>query len=164
MTYRPRRSGGTLTRWRWWLAALLLAPATAGAAAAQDLCAEIAPLVALAGSPADRGSQGKCNAEVPGLGDASCQVANRSGGSISYCQWVFPYRSVEATATFRDFARQLESCFGTEAVQGAGPGVNHPDSYAQRRYTAGPASVSLSLKDKAALDRTYVFVIVAGKK
>ncbi|MDJ0610886.1 MAG: hypothetical protein QNJ67_18055 [Kiloniellales bacterium] len=165
MSNCPRHgSGDRLARWRPWLAALLLVPASAGAAVARDLCAEIAPLIALASSPADPESRGASSAEVARLGEASCRVVTRPSGGISYCTWTFPYRSDEAAAAFEDFADQLESCFKPEAAQGGGPGVNHPDSYAQHRYTAGPASISLSLKDKAALDSTYVSVIVSGRK
>ena len=162
----PRHaSADTLARWRlrWrlWLAALLLVPASAGAAVARDLCAEIAPLIALAEGPSDKLPD---IPQTPGLGEASCRLETRPTGGFSYCSWTFPYRSDEAAATFEQFADQLEGCFGPEAAPGGGPGVNHPDSYAQRRYTAGPVSISLSLKDKAALDSTFVFVIVTGSE
>lgn len=36
--------------------------------------------------------------------------------------------------------------------------VNHPDSYDLLQFNFGPAIVSVSLKDKAALAKTYVFL------
>lgn len=38
--------------------------------------------------------------------------------------------------------------------------MNHPDSYAARRYELARAEVRLSVKDKAALGKTFVFIRV----
>ena len=41
---------------------------------------------------------------------------------------------------------------------------HHPDTYALRRYETPRAEVSVSLKDKIALGRTFVFIRVQDRR
>ncbi len=72
------------------------------------------------------------------------------------CQWRFEYRALEAHTLFEKIGAALEACLGPEATQDAP--VNHPDSYDLRVFSAKDGAVYLSIKDKAALDATFVFL------
>jgi len=72
------------------------------------------------------------------------------------CQWRFAYRNTQARGLFEHFSAALESCIGPQvALDG---GVNHPDSYDLRQFNAAGGVVFVSIKDKAALQQTIVFL------
>lgn len=79
------------------------------------------------------------------------------GGSSDDCYWRFEYRSERAIAGFAKLASLLKAC-STQLVSEAEPGVNHPDSYEQLQATYSTVELSLSLKDKAALSESYIFL------
>ena len=74
----------------------------------------------------------------------------------------FSYRNVEANAAFEALNQSLQSCFGGSAEVAKDQGVNHPDFYEQRRYQLDQVVVTVSIKDKSTLQRTYVFIGVHG--
>lgn len=110
---------------------MLTALGLAGPAAAQD-CDWIAPFVAGA-TPPDKAA---CDAGV--------------------CQWRFAYRDGRARDMFEAKGSELEACLGPAMEQG--DQVNHPDSYELRQFQAEGRAVYLSIKDKAALQQTIVFL------
>ncbi|MEM6374950.1 MAG: hypothetical protein AAF686_01840 [Pseudomonadota bacterium] len=74
------------------------------------------------------------------------------------CQWSFDYRSAAANALFGHISADLVACLGpAKALE---PGVNHPDSYQLRQFEAPERLISLSLKDKASLEQSFVFLRV----
>ena len=75
---------------------------------------------------------------------------------------MFDYRAPEAEMMRRHLASGLKACLRATAVA-AETGVNHPDSYDQQRFRAEGAELSLSLKDKAALDKSFVFLRVGDR-
>ncbi|MEM7213087.1 MAG: hypothetical protein AAF479_14550 [Pseudomonadota bacterium] len=81
----------------------------------------------------------------------------QSGGRELHCRWSFKYRATEAKATQVRLASSIQTCLNATKVAPE-QGVNHPDTYDQQRFLIGKAELSLSLKDKAALQRTYVFL------
>ena len=76
------------------------------------------------------------------------------------CQWAYAYRDPAAQSLFEDMASQLSMCLGTEVASDAP--VNHPDSYDLRQYYGQSqgqgADVFLSIKDKASIRKTFVFL------
>ncbi|MEM7075357.1 MAG: hypothetical protein AAF484_09750 [Pseudomonadota bacterium] len=74
------------------------------------------------------------------------------------CRWDFAYRATAAGALFDTLSETLSACLDP-ADAPAAP-VNHPDSYAQRQYRAAQTAVSVALKDKAGLDKSFVFLRV----
>ena len=52
----------------------------------------------------------------------------------------------------------VTSCFGAGAVVSSDTGVNHPDTYDLQMFRTVAGTVSVSLKDKGALQQTYVFL------
>lgn len=74
------------------------------------------------------------------------------------CQWRFDYRSKSATGLYDMFSKQLENCLGSEVT--VDEGVNHPDSYDLRQYQSKSGMIYVSIKDKAALQQTIVFLRV----
>ncbi|WP_317054574.1 hypothetical protein [Roseovarius rhodophyticola] len=98
------------------------------------------------------------------LPDATCQQSvDLSGATKETCHWTYPYRTPEAEAAFTQWSDALLVCFGAEQAQLSDQPVNHPDSYTLHRFDTGTAQVSLSLKDKAALGRTLVFLQISPK-
>lgn len=83
-----------------------------------------------------------------------------SGSSSHHCAWSFPYRSDHAVEVFEGLGSSFQACLSDGAVHGSDPLVNHPDSYDTRIFNLGDRMAILSLKDKAALQKTYVFVRV----
>lgn len=88
-----------------------------------------------------------------------CAIALQTNGQTStYCYAIFDYRSEQANDAFKQLQSKLSSCFSPLKAQGAGDIVNHPDSFDQKQYCADQNDLSLSLKDKATLNQTLVFL------
>lgn len=143
--------------------------ASLSAAHAQDLCADIDDLVEQSGSSfvdagADVGDETGDRVGTRVLADATyCRVTASAQNSTYYCAWAFPYRAEIAAETFDQLARDVGACFGSRATVHKDQGVNHPDSYDVHRFQTVQADVSVSIKDKVALDATYVFIRVQGR-
>lgn len=89
---------------------------------------------------------------------AVCQTSAVSGKETSsVCYWEYKYRNQDASETLDRFINALQSCFAVDQVPDDQP-VNHPDSYDLYQYVIDETRVSLALKDKAALNKTYVFL------
>ena len=142
--------------------------ATAGTAVARDFCGEISALVGDAAGDFSQSldvSQAEADGPLSRLaheGEADCAVAGPAGGRYYICLWQYPYRAAAATQTFALLDREVRACLGSDALASDDPGVNHPDSYDQRRYAAGEATVSVALKDKSARGGTFIFFRVEG--
>ena len=156
---RRRRSLGS----RFGLAALLAL--SCEGAAASEFCAHVTRLVEGAHSNFADWPRGEAEPmAAPAMADAErCSlVLILSGARVYQCAWTFDHRSDAAYAAFESFDRSLQSCLGDSAQVERDRRVNHPDFYDQRRYRVARAEVTLSVKDKSALQHTYVFVRVQG--
>ncbi|MEL7469154.1 MAG: hypothetical protein AAFN27_11915 [Pseudomonadota bacterium] len=88
----------------------------------------------------------------------TCGTALTTGGGREiHCRWSFAYRDEAAIKLHDRIASDVETCLNATAVPQE-DGVNHPDSYDQQRFHTGDADLSLSLKDKAAIHTTFVFL------
>lgn len=87
----------------------------------------------------------------------SCSHALGPNGVKSlHCAWPFAYRSGQGASAFDAMLTEVGDCavqIPTEPSR-----VNHPDSYDLRQFRLVDATVSVSLKDKSALARTYLFL------
>ena len=141
------------------LALDLLAVATP--ARAQDACTPLSQTLAAARQNFDAWS---ATPNVPRFDQAkACDLALTASGQRVYsCRWAWSYRSDKAAETFAALDRRIQRCL---AVPAGSPeaGVNHPDSYRQHIYQSGDIRLSLSLKDKAALAQSLVFLLVRGR-
>lgn len=79
------------------------------------------------------------------------------GGSQLHCGWAFDYRDAAAIDAFTQGLASLEGCFVQTTPD---QDVNHPDFYDLRLFEADGQEIGMSLKDKAALGQTYVFLRV----
>lgn len=87
----------------------------------------------------------------------SCARAVGLNGARSlHCAWPFAYRSVQGTSAFDAMLAAVGDC--AVSIPTEPSRVNHPDSYELRQFRLGGATVSVSLKDKSALARTYLFL------
>lgn len=163
MTYSPTGPYRCLVRL---LFCLLMMTTAAGAqsAKAAALCEGVNALVVHARSNFSDGTAQSAVAAARPLADAEkCTMSRSDSGANAYhCIWGFPYRDVAASAFFGAVDADLRGCFADSARFAADQGVNHPDTYDQRRYGLDDVVVTVSLKDKSALGRTYVFLGVYG--
>lgn len=130
-------------------------------ARADEMCADVNSLIKHAQTGFSDLTPQKFNPPNPPLlPDAeNCrQVQLISGDPAIYCTWGFHYREADAYDTFRTFNVSLRQCLGQGADSGNDLPVNHPDTYEQAVFHLGQTTISVSLKDKAELGRTFVFV------
>jgi hypothetical protein len=144
-----------------WLGAFL---AGVGTSQARDFCADIVYLIdqsrsGFADVMDERNGDSGAHENSPILDSASyCRVTKTLRGSAYHCGWEFPHRAQEAYDRFDDLVRRVDACIGRDVVGQNDRNVNHPDTYALRRYETPRAEVSVSLKDKSALEQTFVFI------
>jgi len=139
--------------------AMVAAMATVTPSRASGLCSDIDTLI----QSAREGFAGNA-ASLPVLRGASeCEFARQPGGGIYYCVWSYRLRAAEARRAFEEMDGQLRACLGQHAQARSDPGVNHPDTYDARQYPVLGARVTVSLKDKGALQRSLVFVRVDSR-
>lgn len=94
---------------------------------------------------------------VPTMGETECGWSLGLGGVHALaCRWPFAYRAAEALTAFEDLNDAVAACAGEAALPQTG--VNHPDSYDLRLYPLDGGVVAVSLKDKIALDESYIFL------
>jgi hypothetical protein len=88
-----------------------------------------------------------------------CQLSmTLKGGIAHHCGWPFAFRASEARAAFEAMLDSVAECLGEGAEVTSDLGVNHPDTYDLKTFHAEAGTVSVSLKDKGALQQTYVFL------
>lgn len=123
---------------------------TACTAQAEGLCDQ---LTAIMGKPATDGQ----HVTLDGNGKSDCAVSlDLSGAKALNCAWDFPFRDGTAREVFAGTLARLQVCFGADAT--LDQPVNHPDFYDLRVFQTELGEVGLSLKDKGALQRSYVFL------
>lgn len=93
---------------------------------------------------------------------------NGAGGSVlpetsgqcaaGVCTWAFDYRDPAAQALFDRLLTQIAACLGPEHRFRQDSGVNHPDFYDLRLISDGAGTLAVSIKDKAGLQQTFVFL------
>ena len=96
--------------------------------------------------------------EAPSLVGKPCDLV-RSGNGVDqyFCTREFAFRSLEATAAYDGHVIEMRECFGQVEVP-IGLAVNHPDSYHQTVFAVNKRHISVALKDKGALQKTFAFV------
>lgn len=115
------------------------------AARSEALCASAKAV--LAGGP-----------DVPNIEGRACDLVRSGDGLDQYfCSKEFEFRSNAATVAYEAYVGEIRACFSATEVP-IGPAVNHPDSYHQTVFSVEGRHISVALKDKGALQKTYVFV------
>lgn len=78
------------------------------------------------------------------------------------CYWEFPRRDALADGLAGKLWTDLQSCLpGLQLVEDKQ--VNHPDSYFLRQWKSSTGLFAISVKDKSALNRSFVFLRFEGK-
>jgi hypothetical protein len=90
-------------------------------------------------------------------GEPTCAQAPVTG-TPAHCRWEFPYRDPAAAEAFEGLKSLIEGCLEPDAQILDDAAVNHPDSYDLLQYRAGDVTVAVSSKDKATLNKTFVFL------
>ncbi len=129
---------------------------------ASDLCATVEALTTEAKANfANRPLSGSFNSGLPN--DAQCAVLLHLGGARALnCQWGFSFRNPDARNAFRHLSDQVRECSGVIVLMDQDQQVNHPDTYDLRKYDWNGAIIDVSLKDKGALQQTFVFLRVGA--
>ena len=92
------------------------------------------------------------------VGAENCVLSLAAGGvRRTTCRWRFDYRDPAAAEAFTRMEGAVQACLPA-LTRSREPGVNHPDTFDQRRYGDGDIEVTLSLKDKVALDTSFIFL------
>jgi len=141
---------------------LLTTVATIGLSA-NEHCTELETLVAKVHSGLLKTPSAVADSAIPLMSTEpeSCAAApTLSGATDHYCVWRFEYRTAEAYGVFNNLNRSFQECFGDGARVRSDQKVNHPDFYDLRRFEVDPVHVAVSIKDKSAMQSTYVFVRV----
>jgi hypothetical protein len=86
-----------------------------------------------------------------------CQISD-SGQYVLTCTWQFPYRSELAAGRFEAVRNLIAECADDPANVTKDQNVNHPDYYEAYYYGMGNHTLSASIKDKGALQKTLVFL------
>ncbi len=124
-------------------------------AQAQDICREVKAMIL------DIQQDAPLAGELHGVG--GCRDFRESSGAMGIiCQQVFQYRTTVASRTFSELNQAMNACLHPLATVSQDQAVNHPDFYDLYQYTMDRGTVSVSLKDKASLQRTFVFLRVTG--
>jgi len=99
--------------------------------------------------------------DLPGTDSAGLCIRSLtiSGGAQLHCRWPFAYRTTDATVAFHALRGAVAQCLNV-APQMDFP-VNHPDFYDLRMFHTARQDIGVSIKDKAALQQTYVFLRVS---
>ena len=85
-------------------------------------------------------------------------------GSSRRCTWAFEYRDPAAQAAFDMLGAAIAECLGPKVQMTEDKDVNHPDFYALQSFRAEGHMAAVSLKDKAALSETFVFLRIKSAK
>ncbi len=150
------------------LISIVVLLAIVGMAQASDLCTDInylidqsrSDFVKIRGEPSSDSPHDAVTLTLTGATD--CRVTKKSSKNFYQCHWEFPHRAEEAYDTFDELVRSVHECLGKQATVHNDQKVNHPDFYALTRYETEKASVNISVKDKSALERTFVFIRIQG--
>lgn len=127
-------------------------------------CSDLTKLIELAQNNFAESSDDAANPNDVARG-GTCGVSLQLGGVRLYrCHWKFGYRDAAAGQAFAAKDQMLQKCTGATAQAPQDQQVNHPDSYDLRAYEAGEVRLTTSIKDKGALQETYVFLAIYGVK
>ena len=100
-----------------------------------------------------------------GTSPATCSFSlDTHGAKSANCNWAFSYRSAEATGAFQDMLAELSVCADMASGIETDQPVNHPDFYDLRLMRIAGGEMGLSIKDKAALLQTLVFLRLTPAK
>jgi len=124
-----------------------------------NLCSYVTPLI-----PAAQANFLANGSALPLPPNAnSCAMSLLLSGSRSYhCMWKFPYRAGTAREVFDGFNAAFENCLPGQMKIRNDQSVNHPDFYKRAQYQAGPVVIGISLKDRAQLHGSFVFLRITG--
>lgn len=139
------------------IAALILAATQVSAAYADDACADLDTLIQYARSDRDFTMHTLQFADLLESTPGECATVRVLGAGVMHvCRWEYVYRSPDARGAFEKLNEKLKSCFGERTQEVHDQGVNHPDFYDLRQYQIGDVWLSVSMKDKGALRKSYV--------
>ena len=92
-----------------------------------------------------------------------CITSTALGGAKTFhCAWQFNFRDPSALNAVRQIDETLRRCLPALEPTTKDQPVNHPDFYDQQEYQLDGIKITLSLKDKGALQQTLVFLAIGG--
>ncbi|MEM9441107.1 MAG: hypothetical protein AAGA73_11720 [Pseudomonadota bacterium] len=93
-------------------------------------------------------------------GASECTVRQMIRSKSYGCTWTFQLGDPRAYARFDALGQAVQRCIGDRGTLNQDQNVNHPDFYDSRIFLLDTAKVSVSVKDKSALESTFVFLFV----
>ncbi|MEM7669147.1 MAG: hypothetical protein AAF317_08340 [Pseudomonadota bacterium] len=137
--------------------AFVLAAALSAPAGGKTLCSAVVDAIDQMNGP------DASNAQLDLSGATSCGSARERGGTAVYCYWEHPFRAETSQRQVDELDTGLRGCLGLPADGLADQSVNHPDTYDLRIYDREGIQISLSRKDKGALNRSLVFLRISSR-
>lgn len=89
---------------------------------------------------------------------SDCSVYVDPARALYVCQWEYPLGDPEAESQYDSLSKRVAECVGNTTSEQADARVNHPDLWASTYFATPYGEVSVSLKDKNALGRSFVTV------
>ena len=134
---------------------VLLAPNNA---TAENVCGNVSLLL----SQVEAGTADKPETPTAGFfktpAEACLQSLSETGARSHHCRWPFEYRDVQANNSFKVILSAFQNCYAGDNAPTKDQDVNHPDYYDLRSFQTANGTLFLSLKDKGALQKTYLFI------
>ena len=97
-------------------------------------------------------------------GASECTVRQMIRRKSYGCTWTFRLGDPHAYARFDALGQALQRCIGDRSTLNQDQNVNHPDFYDSLLFLLDTAKVSVSVKDKSALESTFVFLFVEPRR
>jgi hypothetical protein len=141
-------------------ASLAMALALPSVLRAEDFCGDIAYLIEQSRAGFAGISSGVEKGGMTLLDASECAVSTSSIPKSYSCTWAFDFRAGATYETYEEIRARLDGCIGEASTTRDDRGVNHPDFYAARHYLLKQTDISVSIKDKGELRKTFVFLRV----
>jgi len=90
-------------------------------------------------------------------GASDCSLTRDVKRASYQCEWEYELGDTAARTALAAMTNEVASCLGQSSSRGD-DSVNHPDFFAAQYFEIDHGQVSVSLKDKNALAKTYVTV------
>ena len=157
MSGNSRLYGSGMYGARRWLSAVAVGLCGAGAGDAAAFCEDLHRFMQR--PEAAQPAKPEMTLPIPNAAKPTCGQGRLMSGAVSaHCYWGFGYRSDAALQSFGTTLSQVAACLSVTEATRIERSVNHPDSYELHSFDRGAGTLHVSLKDKAALQNTLIFL------
>ena len=95
-----------------------------------------------------------------GFAGGACRNIDTERGPARSCNVKFNYRSAVAQERFDKLRKDIEQCIRGAELLPSNASVNHPDTHSEEIFAIPGGRIVISLKDKARLGQSFVFITI----